>query len=254
MNEAESRAIEVMFITCSSAVLTHPKFKTHRRSLSPLYEGMRPHEDEAPLQPVLEDEEAEETFFTGHGAYRFCTSHGCGVVGHNRRSHPWTHTLEEAASTAYRKAPPRTSGTGRGRVAALLPWKENTNIDTMKTAATLISTSVLISQKKRTRLWRALRRKPLVIKSRSDTIIVEAIKINTAPGLNEREKLSLCEWRRMTNLPLPHHYCFPPAWGFLLKVLASFFFLSWCNSLFYSPEHQDASYFPVKGQKKKALF
>lgn len=74
MNEAESRAIEVMFITCSSAVLTHPKFKTHRKSLSPLYEGMRPREDEAALQPVLEDEEAEETFFTGHGAYRFCTS------------------------------------------------------------------------------------------------------------------------------------------------------------------------------------
>jgi len=39
-----------------------------------------------------------------------------------------------------------------------------------------------------------------------------------------------------------------------LEVLVPFLFRLWCNSIFCSSEQEDTSYFPVKGQKKKALF
>lgn len=59
MDETESRAIAVIFITCRSTVSTPPKVTTQWKSLSSLYQGMSPHEDEA--LPLLEDEEAEES-------------------------------------------------------------------------------------------------------------------------------------------------------------------------------------------------
>lgn len=61
MNETGSRAIAVMFITCRSAVLTPLKVTTQWKSLSSLYQGMSPHEDEDLLLLLLKDEEAEES-------------------------------------------------------------------------------------------------------------------------------------------------------------------------------------------------
>lgn len=60
MNGTKSTTIAVMFITCSSTVLTPPKFTTQCKTLNPLYQGMNPHEDKGLVQLMLADEEAEE--------------------------------------------------------------------------------------------------------------------------------------------------------------------------------------------------
>lgn len=157
MNEAESRAIAVMFTTCSSAVLTPPKFTTQCKSLNPLYQGMSPHEDwgsaAAGIGRWRSWREQEKPGVRQHAAVLVRVT-GLTVflpaeywfVGLNRRSCPWSpcRRSEGAPRALYRKAPPRTSGTRRGRVVALLPWKGNSKIDAMKTAATLVCASVLI--------------------------------------------------------------------------------------------------------------